>query len=149
MNKKIKIILGVSLLLNLVMFGSVLGWGIHEYYEHREKIQFVKKFKHSPAVRDLIQDVRSELKQHRRETAEILHDMSAILQAENYDAVSLQQQLDALKQIHVSRYDWLSDEALAVIEGFSAQEREQLAIMIAHIARHEGKRHGGKYRRRE
>ncbi len=146
MNKKIKIILGVSLLLNLVMFGSVLGWGIHEYYEHREKIQFVKKFKHSPAVRELVKEARREFKQNRLETSDILYEMSAILQAENYDAVSLQQQLDALKQIHVSRYDWLSDEALAVIEGFSMQEREQLAIMIAHIAHHEGKRRRGKYR---
>lgn len=133
MSKKIKIILSLSIILNVLLIGLVAGHVIKRASHHRAPHQALEQIADTfPAEkRDMVQSVMKDMREQKREQHKALREarekLMDIFTAAEFDPEAFQQAAKSLHDQHGARGQQMTDAFTKLGQSLNQEERQALA----------------------
>ncbi len=133
MNKRIKIIFTVSIILNLMLISLMAGKYFHHRYSvHQQISELTEKFPTATAER--VEQMIRDLQQERRDRRHIMRNARNAafdtLKAEEFDAVLFKQKMHALEISRNQTFQQYTDAIAVLAATMSQEEREHFATYL-------------------
>lgn len=153
MGNKLKLILFISIALNLLLVGLIIGYSTRGWVRHRDHYrpppEVVQKL--SPEKAEMFSKAMRSLHHKNRKTArkirQVRHEVVEILTAPQFDAKAYQAKAEELHQLHGKMKGQLTETVMEVASQLDQADRQALAGFLAkgppHHRRHRGRRGPG------
>lgn len=144
MTRTTKIILTVSILLNLLLSGALAGYAV-KAYQHRPEYNkpFYKAL--SPEGQLLLdkvfQQARSEMKENFKEVRSLRHEIMTLLMAEKFDVEAFDTLTSEMMTMHVAMMKARMEAHKNLAQDLSTADRQQLAKFLSRLGGPGGGRH--------
>ncbi len=135
MNKKFKIAFLISLLLNLVLIGVLMGEGWHKASRMRASIEEEQALLALPENRQqefssLREELRKDGEATREAIREVRRDTVRILTADVFDENAYQANLEKIRELRAQQMQRMSESVKKLASTWSATERAALAKLM-------------------
>lgn len=146
MNKKIKFLVLISLLLNVLLIGILAGRATHLFHWRYLEWSIMKKFTSElPAdkaalFRDTVEKVRSRNRGAYQQLRLARQAGMEILSAPEFDEASYRQQIEKIYDLRNLMKRRLADATIELARKFNQEERTALARHLRYLSRHAHKR---------
>lgn len=137
-------VLAVSLSINLLFAGAVLGRWLKRNTDHPAPMAWATKTLDAGTrerLRPLLQQNREEARQLRRRLRTAADDVRSAIRSEPFDEQALSDALTRLREVSADYQQTVHTVALQALQELSVQERVRFGAMLLRPAPPEGPRH--------
>ncbi len=144
MSKTLKIILVLSILLNVLFAGVIIGHVSTKAYKYGGRHHgFWKAMAGLPEdKKELLKDKMQEMRREGKATRKAIHDKRAeligVLTAPEFDETLFDQKVEELHEIHGQMAKNLAEATKELAKKFNQEERKALGVLLKRHPKHRG-----------
>lgn len=135
MNKPINIFILISVILNIFLIGTVIGYASHQWGRHHwPRPEMAERHSLSPEKQDLLDSTMrqafKEGKTYRREISQLQQEIIGILKAEPFDEAAYDSRIEKIHVLRGKQVRQFTDAIKHLAQTFTPEEREVLADIV-------------------